>query len=176
MQFNCIPCLLEKSKEMMFKGNKKQINRIGNKVFPHRYIDLEPGKFIVFRQDLPHQGVGYLLTNARMFMYWDLKGNVFCSMLLNFDLKNEKNSLINLIKDYPVYLTRLRRPKLKLTRLNLEKSLINEGYMFIKMTHNSKEMKMKCEHTQQNLQPQTPRSVKLNRLKMACGGGSGGHC
>jgi hypothetical protein len=70
---------------MMFNGNKTQINRKGNKVLPNTYIDLVPGEFIVFRQDLPHQGVGYLLTNARIFMYWDLKGNVFCSMFFNFD-------------------------------------------------------------------------------------------
>ena len=33
---------------------------------------MKPGDFIVFRQDLPYFGMGYLLENLRVFLYLDL--------------------------------------------------------------------------------------------------------
>jgi hypothetical protein len=61
---------------MSNNDREDRINYIGNEKYPCMYIVLLPGEFIVFRQDLPHQGVGYLMKNARIFMYWDLKGKL----------------------------------------------------------------------------------------------------
>ena len=78
MELHLIPCSLEQSKAMRLNPSPNNpINRFGAKVIQSKYVRLEPGEFIVFRQDLPHQGVGYLKTNTRMFMYWDLKGLKF---------------------------------------------------------------------------------------------------
>ena len=77
MSFNCIPCSVEQSRQMIFiTKNENSINKFpDNTLLICKYITLEPGEGIVFRQDLPHQGVAYKKRNARLFMYWDLKGN-----------------------------------------------------------------------------------------------------
>jgi hypothetical protein len=85
MAFNCIPCTLKQSKEMRFNKNEHQINKVGNKIYKCMYIVLQPGEFIVFRQDLPHQGVGYKYRNARFLMNWDLKGKY---VLINLKMVN----------------------------------------------------------------------------------------
>ena len=80
MAFNCVPCTFAQSKAMHNNDND-MMNVFGNTIYPAEYIVLLPGEFIVFRQDLPHQGVGYLLWNARIFMYWDLKGKFILKLL-----------------------------------------------------------------------------------------------
>ncbi len=73
MELHLIPCSLKQSKEMWSNKNET-INKFGTSYFSSISVRLEPGEFIVFRQDVPHQGVGYKATNTRIFMYWDLKG------------------------------------------------------------------------------------------------------
>ena len=53
MAFNCIPCSLAESKAMSENDREDQINFIHNRRLPCMYISLQPGEFIVFRQDLP---------------------------------------------------------------------------------------------------------------------------
>jgi hypothetical protein len=78
MAFNCVPCTFAQRKAMHNNEND-MMNVFRNSIHHCKYIVLLPGEFIVFRQyfphtDTPHQGVGYLRWNARIFMYWDLKG------------------------------------------------------------------------------------------------------
>jgi hypothetical protein len=77
MSFNCIPCSVEQSRQMIFiTRDDDSINRFpDNTCLKCEYITLEPGEDKVFRQDLPHQGVAFNERNARLFMYWDLKSN-----------------------------------------------------------------------------------------------------
>ena len=65
MSFNCIPCSVEQSRQMIFITKDDSINR-----FPDN--TLLQYEYIIFRQDLPHQGVSYKKRNSRIFMYWDL--------------------------------------------------------------------------------------------------------
>lgn len=86
-----MPCSVEQSKAA-FKD--KNYGKIGNTAYLYfeegdvlkrlknnglqstnfKLVQLKPGDFIVFRQDLPHFGMGYLLENLRIFLYIDLKG------------------------------------------------------------------------------------------------------
>ena len=38
-----------------------------------RTLQIKAGSFVLFRQDVAHQGMGYRLTNLRYFVYFDLK-------------------------------------------------------------------------------------------------------
>ena len=34
---------------------------------------MKPNQTVFFRQDIPHQGMGYKENNLRIFIYWDVK-------------------------------------------------------------------------------------------------------
>ena len=65
-----------------YKDGKKEFFTFKNPQLEPNVVSISPGEAILFRQDLPHAGCGYLDSNLRIHAAFDIKSMFFIIRLI----------------------------------------------------------------------------------------------